>query len=95
MHLLPISILIPDDCLNEKSYFLGISSLPFPDEWGRIAGMIRKLAVEGVTVFPRQETFTFVPGVNIIVGGNDSGKSHLMKLCYAISKWGSGGSRRW
>ena len=56
--------------------------------------MIRKLTVEGMTVFQNQESFNFVPGINIIVGGNDSGKSHLMKLCYAISKWGSGGSRR-
>ena len=56
--------------------------------------MIRKLTVEGMTVFQRPEVFHFVPGINIIVGGNDSGKSHLMKLCYAISKWGCGGSRR-
>lgn len=56
--------------------------------------MIRKLKVEGMTVFQRPESFHFVPGINIIVGGNDSGKSHLMKLCYAISKWGCGGSRR-
>ena len=56
--------------------------------------MIRKLAVEGVTVFPRREVFTFVPGVNIIVGGNDSGKSHLMKLCYALTKWDCDGNRR-
>lgn len=56
--------------------------------------MIRKLTVEGMTVFQRPESFHFVPGINIIVGGNDSGKSHLMKLCYAISKWGCGGSRR-
>lgn len=56
--------------------------------------MIRKLAVEGVTVFPQQESFSFVPGINIIVGENDSGKSHLMKLCYAVAKWSSGGGRR-
>ena len=56
--------------------------------------MIRKLKVEGMTVFQHPESFNFVPGINIIVGGNDSGKSHLMKLCYAISKWGSGGSHR-
>ena len=56
--------------------------------------MIRKLTVEGMTVFQHQESFHFVPGIKIIVVGNDSGKSHLMKLCYAISKWGSGGSRR-
>ena len=56
--------------------------------------MIRKLVVEGVPVFPKQESFSFVPGLNIIVGGNDSGKSHLMKLCYAITKWGCDGARR-
>ncbi|MBQ3217487.1 MAG: ATP-binding protein [Akkermansia sp.] len=56
--------------------------------------MIKKLAVEGVTVFPMQEAFGFVPGINIIVGGNDSGKSHLMKLCYALTKWGCDGNRR-
>ncbi len=56
--------------------------------------MIRKLSVEGVTVFPQKETFNFVPGINIIVGGNDSGKSHLMKLCYALTRWSAGGSKR-
>lgn len=56
--------------------------------------MIRKLSVEGITVFPTQEVFRFAPGMNIIIGGNDSGKSHLMKLCYAICKWSCGGSRR-
>ncbi len=56
--------------------------------------MIRKLSVEGITVFPRKEAFNFVPGINIIVGGNDSGKSHLMKLCYALTRWSAGGSKR-
>lgn len=56
--------------------------------------MIRKLVVEGITVFPQKEAFDFVPGVNIIVGGNDSGKSHLMKLCYALSRWGEKSQRR-
>ncbi len=56
--------------------------------------MIKNLVVEGVTVFPQKECFSFVPGINIIVGGNDSGKSHLMKLCYALTKWSAGGSRR-
>lgn len=56
--------------------------------------MIRKLTVEGVTVFPERESFSFVPGVNIIVGGNDCGKSHLMKLCFAVCKWSHGGATR-
>ena len=56
--------------------------------------MIRKLTVEGVTVFPGRESFSFVPEVNVIVGGNDSGKSHLMKLCFAVCKWSHGGATR-
>ena len=56
--------------------------------------MIRKLTVEGVTVFSERESFSFVPGVNIIVGGNDCGKSHLMKLCFALCKWSHGGTTR-
>lgn len=56
--------------------------------------MIRKLVVEGVTVFPERTAFDFVPGMNVIVGGNDSGKSHLMKMCYALSKWGEKSARR-
>ena len=56
--------------------------------------MIRKLDVEGVTVFPQEVSFDFVPGINVIVGGNDSGKSHLMKLCYALGRWGEKSIRR-
>lgn len=56
--------------------------------------MIRKLEVEGVTVFPQAVRFDFVPGMNVIVGGNDSGKSHLMKLCYALGRWGEKSLRR-
>lgn len=44
--------------------------------------MIHDLLVRGVTVFPGSEHFEFVPGINVVVGGNDSGKSHLLKLCY-------------
>lgn len=56
--------------------------------------MIRELVVEGFTVFPDKEKFEFVPGINVVVGGNDSGKSHLLKLCYSLAKWSSGGGRK-
>ncbi len=49
--------------------------------------MIRKLVVDGVTVFPKREVFDLVEGINVVVGGNDSGKSHLLKLSYALSHW--------
>lgn len=56
--------------------------------------MIRKLVVEGFTVFPKREEFDFVPGINMVVGGNDSGKSHLLKLCYALARWSSDGGKK-
>lgn len=56
--------------------------------------MIHKLEVQGFTVFPDHEIFDFVPGINMVVGGNDSGKSHLLKLCYALAKWSAGGGRK-
>lgn len=56
--------------------------------------MIRKLTVDGFTVFPTATSLTLEPGINILVGGNGSGKSHLMKLAYALCKWGSSGSRK-
>lgn len=56
--------------------------------------MIRKLTVDGFTVFPTATSLTLEPGINILVGGNGSGKSHLMKLAYALCKWGASGSRK-
>ena len=57
-------------------------------------GMIHDLLVRGVTVFPGSEHFEFVPGSNAVVGGNDSGKSHLLKLCYTVAKWSADGGRK-
>lgn len=56
--------------------------------------MIRKLTVDGFTVFPTPASFTFEPGINILIGGNGSGKSHIMKLSYALCKWGASGSSK-
>lgn len=56
--------------------------------------MIHDLLVRGVTVFPGSEHFEFVPGVNVVVGGNDSGKSHLLKLCYIVAKWSADGGKK-
>lgn len=56
--------------------------------------MIHDLLVSGVTVFPGQEHFEFVPGINVVVGGNDSGKSHLLKLCYTVARWSADGGRK-
>lgn len=56
--------------------------------------MIRKLTADGFTVFPAATSLTFEPGINILIGGNGSGKSHIMKLAYALCKWGCTGSRK-
>lgn len=57
-------------------------------------GMIRQLTVSGFTTFLDEVKLDFVPGINVIVGGNDSGKSHLMRLCYALCRWGGRSLRR-
>lgn len=56
--------------------------------------MIRDLVLRGVTVFPGNEHFEFVPGINVVIGGNDSGKSHLLKMCYTVAKWSAEGGRK-
>lgn len=56
--------------------------------------MIRQLIVSGFTTFLDEVKLDFVPGINVIVGGNDSGKSHLMRLCYALCRWGERSLRR-
>ena len=56
--------------------------------------MIRQLTLEGITLFPSAQCFSFEPGINVLIGGNDSGKSHLMKLGYALCKWSSGSTRK-
>lgn len=48
-------------------------------------GIVRSLEVKRFTVF-ENETFKFSPGLNVIVGENDAGKTHLLKLAYAATK---------
>ncbi len=45
--------------------------------------MLRRLEVENLTVF-RTADFRFCSGVNVIIGENGSGKSHLLKTAYAL-----------
>ena len=47
--------------------------------------MINWLHIENFTVF-RDVDFRFVPGINVLVGANATGKTHVMKLLYAIQK---------
>lgn len=45
--------------------------------------MLKKLSIKNFTCFPEAD-LTFSRGLNIIVGENGTGKSHILKLCYAI-----------
>ena len=57
--------------------------------------MLKKLCIENFTNFESAE-FNFVAGINIIVGENSSGKSHVLKLAYSIaSVWNRIGKEGW
>ncbi len=43
--------------------------------------MLKSLSIENLTVFP-QADFTFGKNLNIIIGENGSGKTHLLKIAY-------------
>ena len=45
--------------------------------------MIKTLKLSNFTVFKEAE-LEFSPGLNVIVGENGTGKSHLLKLAYTI-----------
>ncbi len=47
--------------------------------------MLEKLHINNFTVF-RKADFDFVPGINVLVGANATGKTHVMKLLYAMQK---------
>lgn len=46
---------------------------------------IEKLQVEKFTAF-ENVTMGFSPGINVLIGANSTGKTHIMKLLYAILK---------
>jgi AAA15 family ATPase/GTPase len=57
--------------------------------------MLKKLIIENFTNFDEAE-FDFVPGINIVIGENSSGKSHVLKLAYSIaSVWNQCGKEGW
>jgi ABC-type hemin transport system ATPase subunit len=53
-----------------------------------------RLAIQGFTVFGRPAVFELAPAVNVLIGENGTGKSHVLKLIYALSeavrRFGSG-----
>jgi ABC-type ATPase involved in cell division len=47
---------------------------------------IKQCHIENFTVFGKQD-IEFCDGVNVIIGANGAGKSHLLKLLYAMTRW--------
>ena len=47
--------------------------------------MLERLRIRNFTVFAEAE-FNFSPGLNIIVGTNGTGKSHVLKLGYMVNR---------
>ncbi len=46
--------------------------------------MLTRLAVTNLTVFAEAD-FRFVPGLNVVVGENGTGKSHVLKAAYTLA----------
>ena len=47
--------------------------------------MLKTLELQNFTVF-KEATLNFSPGLNVIIGENGTGKSHLLKLGYAMMR---------
>jgi AAA15 family ATPase/GTPase len=45
--------------------------------------MLTRLVLKNLTVFPEAD-FQFAPGLNVIVGENGAGKSHVLKAAYTV-----------
>ena len=56
-----------------------------PSGHTRCNSLHERLVLENFTAFGHAD-IAFVPGINVLVGGNATGKTHLMKLLYALQK---------
>jgi energy-coupling factor transporter ATP-binding protein EcfA2 len=54
---------------------------------------ISDLELTDFTVF-KSAKFTFVPGINVLIGENGTGKSHVLKAMYAVIRANSGEPRK-
>jgi predicted ATPase len=47
---------------------------------------VQKLVVEQFTAFDAQTEFEFNPGINVFIGANSTGKTHVLKAMYTLLK---------
>jgi hypothetical protein len=48
--------------------------------------MIHKVNAKSFTLF-RRASFAFARGINVVIGSNGAGKSHVLKLAYTVTRW--------
>ena len=48
--------------------------------------MVKSISLEQFTNFKNQTTFDFCQGVNVFIGANGAGKTHLLKVIFALLK---------
>lgn len=46
--------------------------------------MLKQLSIKNLTLFPNENQLDFAAGLNIFIGENGTGKTHLMKMAYAL-----------
>ena len=57
--------------------------------------MLKKLTLQHITTFEQAE-LNFSEGINIIIGENSTGKSHVLKMVYSVaSSWNQFGEEGW
>ncbi|MDO9215379.1 MAG: ATP-binding protein [Methylococcales bacterium] len=57
--------------------------------------MLKKLTLDNITTFQHAE-FNLSKGINIIIGENSSGKSHVLKMAYSVATiWEQCGKEAW
>lgn len=46
--------------------------------------MLKQLNIKNLTLFPNEHQLSFAAGLNVFVGENGTGKTHLMKMAYSL-----------
>lgn len=46
--------------------------------------MLKQLNIKNLTLFPNEHNLSFATGLNVFVGENGTGKTHLMKMAYSL-----------
>lgn len=46
--------------------------------------MLKQLNIKNLTLFPNEHNLSFAAGLNVFVGENGTGKTHLMKMAYSL-----------